>query len=464
MIELTTSQHEAMETLSAFLKGETDYQTVTLRGPAGTGKTVLTGIVALKAQRLGLTVGVAAPTNKAVRVLREKIQEAGATLADSPILAESVISARRGGPIDYGSIHSFLGLRLVEHEDGEQSCVQAGEPRIASFSILIVDEASMVGQSLFDMIEEERGNTKILFVGDPAQLPPIEQHSKVSPAFTKTDKVLSLTEIVRQAEGNPIIHLATDVRKAIKEKVRVDPRRLLRVAGEVPGAGVTLHKGGNKKAAELALDALRDGQDARIVAYTNRSVLYYNKLIHETLYGKDSDLFGLGERVIVHQQHVGMAANERNVRTGKEALLVTNEEGVIVNIEEERHPCFKRVPSWRVLLRTDPGEYVSVYVPCFPDEVEAKISGLFREWRTLKAEGKSETAKEKSGQAWAMRKAFAPLRHAYSLTSHKSQGSTFDTAIIDFINLDQIKTDFAFNRGLYVAITRPRYSLHVVYE
>lgn len=464
MIELTTSQNEAMKTLSSFIKGETEYQTVTLRGPAGTGKTVLTGIVALKAQQLGLTVGVAAPTNKAVRVLREKILEVSNTRAYADVSDESSGKAARGQALDFGSIHSFLGLRLVEHEDGEQSCVPAGEPRIANFGLVIVDEASMVGKSLFDMIEDGRGNAKILFVGDSAQLPPIEQHSKVSPAFTKTDKVLSLTEIVRQAEGNPIIHLATDVRKAIKEKVRVDPRRLLRVVGEATGAGVTLHKGGNKKAAELALDAIRNGQDARIVAYTNKSVLYYNKLIHETLYGKDSDLFCLGERVIVHQQHVGVKADSRNVRTDKDALLVTNEEGIIAHIEEGSPMGFPRVPSWRVLLRTDPGDYVSVYVPCFPDDVERKISELFREWRTLKAEGKSERAKEKSGQAWAMRKAFAPLRHAYALTSHKSQGSTFDTAIIDFINLDQIKTDFAFNRGLYVAITRPRYSLHVVYE
>jgi len=71
-------------------------------------------------------------------------------------------------------------------------------------------------------------------------------------------------------------------------------------------------------------------------------------------------------------------------------------------------------------------------------------------------------AKDLSDQAWALRKAFAPLRHVYAITAHKSQGSTFDTAIVDYADLALMRSASQFNRSLYVAATRAREHLAVV--
>ncbi len=51
--------------------------------------------------------------------------------------------------------------------------------------------------------------TPILVLGDPAQLPPISGGG----FFTEVEADAMLTEVHRQAEDNPIIRLALDVRE-----------------------------------------------------------------------------------------------------------------------------------------------------------------------------------------------------------------------------------------------------------
>lgn len=71
----------------------------------------------------------------------------------------------------------------------------------------------------------------------------------------------------------------------------------------------------------------------------------------------------------------------------------------------------------------------------FRDETDwqRRISRYFEEFRALKAQSEraadskerfalKEAAHEASNQGWALARAFAPLRHAYAITCHKSQG------------------------------------------
>ena len=73
--------------------------------------------------------------------------------------------------------------------------------------LVVIDECSMVddrmGQDLLSF------GTKVLVLGDPAQLPPV----RGSGFFTDTETPdVMLTEIHRQAKDNPIIAMATKVR------------------------------------------------------------------------------------------------------------------------------------------------------------------------------------------------------------------------------------------------------------
>lgn len=73
--------------------------------------------------------------------------------------------------------------------------------------LLIIDECSMVDRKMADDLLSF--GTKILALGDPAQLPPIG-----SPGFfTGGDPDMMLTEVHRQALDSPVLAMATDVRK-----------------------------------------------------------------------------------------------------------------------------------------------------------------------------------------------------------------------------------------------------------
>jgi ATP-dependent exoDNAse (exonuclease V) alpha subunit len=100
-------------------------------------------------------------------------------------LRDQALAAAEGlddGDIDFGdasefealSIHSLLGLKLVELEDGTTKCERGyAEPSISEYELVVVDEASMVDATLFKAILQFRGRARILFIGDPAQLPPV---------------------------------------------------------------------------------------------------------------------------------------------------------------------------------------------------------------------------------------------------------------------------------------------------
>lgn len=75
--------------------------------------------------------------------------------------------------------------------------------------LLVLDECSMVNdEMLADLLSF---NVPMLVLGDPGQLPPIDGEG----ALTRTTPDVMLTEIHRQAKGNPIIDFATRARNGI---------------------------------------------------------------------------------------------------------------------------------------------------------------------------------------------------------------------------------------------------------
>ena len=90
-----------------------------------------------------------------------------------------------------------------------------------------------------------------------------------------------------------------------------------------------------------------------------------------------------------------------------------------------------------------------------PDAVQAEIAARFRRVRAAKADGDEAEAGKWSRAAYALKAALPDIRHAYALTIHKSQGSTFDTVLVDWREAQRARMGGAdLSRLLYVAITR----------
>lgn len=80
------------------------------------------------------------------------------------------------------------------------------ESDVAAADIVVIDEVSMVDRALGEDLLSF--GTKVLVLGDPGQLPPVAGDGY----FMKGEPDFTLTQIHRQAEGSPILMLATKAR------------------------------------------------------------------------------------------------------------------------------------------------------------------------------------------------------------------------------------------------------------
>ncbi len=172
-------QDEALAQVSNWLKDEASPQVYRLFGYAGTGKTTLARHIA---EHVDGDVLFGAFTGKAAYVLRSKGCEGAST------------------------IHAMI-YRPKNDSDGESPSFAINrESPARKAELIIIDECSMVDEELgHDLLSFD---TKVLVLGDPAQLPPV----KGGGYFTDAEPDIMLTEVHRQAADNPIIAMSMEIR------------------------------------------------------------------------------------------------------------------------------------------------------------------------------------------------------------------------------------------------------------
>ncbi len=180
----SAQQEQALKRVEEWLKGGSQ-QVFRLFGYAGTGKTTL---AVHFADHVDGDVVFGAFTGKAASVMRSK------------------------GCRDASTIHSMI-YRSREDDDGGPLFVLNQKSPAANADLIIIDECSMVDAELGrDLLSF---GTKVLVLGDPAQLPPVRGGG----FFTDAEPDVMLTDVHRQAKDNPIIHLSM----AVREGKRLDP-------------------------------------------------------------------------------------------------------------------------------------------------------------------------------------------------------------------------------------------------
>ena len=187
---LSHSQHAAANAFAAFLLDSTKHSMV-IAGFAGSGKSYLVRYLKQLANQMNQVQKIfsngelpfvlyyTATTNKAIQVLRDLVNEPTCT------------------------IHSLLGLKVKNNfNTGKTNLTPTHKTHQIRNAVIFVDEASMVDQELLSFIRTYTRDSKVVFIGDSYQLPPVFE--KESPVF-KNKNVVYLKEIQRQVEGNPII-------------------------------------------------------------------------------------------------------------------------------------------------------------------------------------------------------------------------------------------------------------------
>ena len=227
-IKLTTSQENVLKQILEFVNNSKD-RIFILKGYAGTGKTTLMRFLIKALAEKEKHYRLLASTGRAAKVLANLSEANGQT---------STI---------HSMVYSFNGLNK-EFEEKEEPKVDKDGQLFLVFepsrldekaypeTVYIIDEASMVsdvasnnitqakfgdGRLLKELLEyDPRPNSKFIFVGDPCQLPPIEQY--YSPALIKdyflehfglTAQEAQLTEIMRQQGICGIVDASKHIRR-----------------------------------------------------------------------------------------------------------------------------------------------------------------------------------------------------------------------------------------------------------
>lgn len=243
---------------------------VVLSGCAGTGKTTL--VKGLRREHV-----LCAPTNKAARRL-EQVTGRPTTTVHSLIY---------GAPTEHWLKPDGSTCRGWEDDDGVKhpppgcpGCRCTREIRfdppagLEDTRLVVVDEASMIGRELAADIREavrrHLDDAQVLWVGDPAQLPPV----KDEPGVDLHTADVMLTQVWR-ADGG-ILRIATEIRQA---ESFADLEAILGRAAAGAYADVRVHEGGVEALAEW-----RVADESRMaITHTNRDRQAINHHVHHLL-------------------------------------------------------------------------------------------------------------------------------------------------------------------------------------
>ena len=410
-VQLTPEQSSAVQSLLDFIQDPMPRDWYfCFTGFAGTGKTFCMRKVVARCRNSYSKFAYTAPTNKAAKVLRQITGEAQ-------------------------TIYSLLGLRVDKSGEVKQ-VVNGRTPDLSDIDVVVVDEASMVNRNLFDIlrVSAERWGFKVIFMGDAAQLPPVGE-----PASQTLDGIVgaSLSRVMRH--DNQILTFATEVRGQIGSlapsiKIRSDND------GQQGVWKLTSREFKERIFAAAAAGEFADGQQAKIISWRNVRVAEYNNIARHALFGADAvpGFYLPGDRVVA----AGPCLR------GEQVLMSTDDEGIVEGVANCVHPFEPKYHAIELKVRTEMNalERLLVIHPASKQAFDNDSQALAHEARSNPKGWK---------RFWEHKELFHDIRYAYAITAHRSQGSTYETAFVDY-------QDILYNRNrreafqcLYVACTRP---------
>jgi exodeoxyribonuclease V len=313
-IQLTEEQLQAIDEFSKWyrngkLHGFENYS-FKLAGPAGTGKST---IAKYALENIGYStnhqeVAKVAYTGKAALVMQQKGLDGAQTIHSAIYIpkediADAIKNLRNQLMVDTASLNSSENedekkilmdnieyykteiALLQDKKDDELTWLLNPGSVLYEKRIIICDEASMVGGDIQKDLESF--GVPVLYLGDQFQLSPISESKLDSVFFDSRGNTLdvnfTLTQIHRQAEGNPIIRYS----RALRE----NRLREINFFGKETGVGTLLRVNRNK----LSMEHLARAE--QIIVGKNDTRHDINYYVREQL-GRDSPYPQINDKII----------------------------------------------------------------------------------------------------------------------------------------------------------------------
>lgn len=450
-IAWSDEQLHAIDRMIKFLDGPE--RILVLTGYAGVGKTAVMNEFV---QYLDSTRGcgffkLCAPTHKAKAVLEMATGYSATTLHKLLALSPK------------------LDIFNLDYKDLKFRSEGMGD--IPNQGLIIIDEASMVSDELYDLLVDycEFNQCKILFIGDVAQLSPVK-NGGLSKVFSH-ENVVRLTKIFRQDENTALAPILLTLRE----------NPISRFETQIGETGSLFCYNDTK---QFMLDAVReikqgikhnDVNRTKLIAYTNKRVRGFNDCIRRVLF-KDDEPYHKFEFL------TGCENFEYNGN-----MFFNSSDYVVTNIRrtDRNVPHFMRLPGFELNLYDNVDkQLLDVFVidpaninPDYLYTLAQKIESIRLDAIQAKKWGNRTKSKFLWGKYFDITKSFAtpvPLLfdnrvvkpqtfdYGYAITAHRSQGSSYTNVFVDIGNL-KLDRDLTELRQLqYVSLSRTKTDAYVL--
>jgi exodeoxyribonuclease-5 len=348
----------------------------------------------------------------------------------------------------------------------------------STHTLYIVDEASMIScerssgdlfssrELLADLMEFvfEGENNKLLFIGDNAQLPPVQ--SDESPAlnldflttnFEVTINTGQLTDVVRQANDSGILYNATLLRNILKKKKHKLPFFSLSSFEDIQQIG--------SMELEDELNSLYDHyapEDIVVITRSNKRAYIFNNEIRNRIFCRENKL-AAGDYLMAVKNNYYWIDELSEV-----GFIANGDMMEVMSITKTQELYGFNFMDIRVRLCDYPN-YPDVDFKIISESLESEGASMTHEQthQLYKEVAKDyEDIPNKRARFMKIKKNpflnAVQVKYSYSLTCHKTQGGQWKVVWIDLGYFTEDKIDKEFLRWLYTAVTRATEKVYLV--
>lgn len=449
-IILGEEQQQALECIIEFINSKK--VVFSLIGYAGTGKSTMIKQMIDYIESKKISYVLCAPTHKAKSVIMYATERDAITIHQLLKLSPNIEI------LD-------LDLRDIKFISSFKKPLE-----IPYGGIVICDESSMVNDVLFHLMVEKCSSLhcKIIFVGDIAQLKPVNE-SNHSLVFQTPDH-FELKKIYRQVGESGVSSILPILRDSVVSKFEE-----------------SLGKDGSLYCVDNALDLFRAALpsfqkaitdenifETKLLAYTNKRVSAFNNKMRSVLFPGDQE-FNKTETLTAYEN---FAFGWSNYWNSMDYIINKEPSAAKVHI-----PHFTVMEGSRISLYdtgTKGSDEILVLSKQTPDYQLSALATLIEETR-LDAIEKKASGDRRSGLAWKkyyeILNSFACMDHlfydgrvvkkktfdyGYACTVHKSQGSSLNNVFIDMKDISVCRDPQELRQLQYVSVSRAKTNVFIL--
>lgn len=479
-INYTIEQSNTIKKIIEFSKQDDDHLFY-LFGAAGTGKTMIitNTIFKLYDDKLIQNLMVCAPTHQALNVIYNYF------------LNHEKYKSHKDN-IVFHTIHQFLELKvIIDQENGNikfQKINETNNETDNNKNLIIIDECSMISQEIAKNIKEYSKNNKlkIIFIGDSNQLPPVNE--KISSLFNDIEKnyqfVMNLKKIMRTNE-NIIKNASKIIRNSnITDNIHNKLTELYKLNNKNKHFKFYHNNNLNKDSnlIKKIINLIEINEIPIVLAWRNATVKKYNNAVRNIIHKKQEDSYLVGDHIIMNNFY---NVDELNLFTGDILMIkkisdikyifydfkdINNLSGTphgnifLENISKinMNNINFCSIEAQRLKdnkihkIKTIHNNFIADYVG-YKEKIRNEIILLIKKIKNKKM---ISTIWEKYHKKIVSE--IADINYSYSLTVHKSQGSTFKTIFVDMTDILYNSNKLEAKKCLYTAIGRCSKNLNII--